>query len=103
MMILQYITWALAGVCLLALICRLDGLSWRTHQASVVSMHIGMALLCVAAFLAPVSIGELGGIVATASWLWVSLPTWAAGPPQHTETRPGELAVLEALFDRGRS
>lgn len=100
MMILQYVTWVLSAACLLVLICRLDAMTWRTHQASVVSMHIGMALLCVSAFLWPVNVGELGGIVATASWLWVSLPTWAKGPPEHTETRPGDLSVVDVLFDR---
>lgn len=100
MMIVQYITWTLSALCLLALICRLDGLRWRTHQASVVAMHTGMAALCVWGLLSPVDPGTLGGLLATASWLWVSLPTWASGPPAHTLRRTDDLDVVSALFDR---
>ena len=100
MMILQYITWTLAALCLAALICRLDAMTWRTHQAGVISMHLGMALVCVWALLSPVNVGLVGGVLSTASWLWVSLSTWRDGPPQHTETRPGDLDVVAALFDR---
>jgi hypothetical protein len=100
---MMYITWAMAGACMLALVCRLDAMTWRTHQASVVAMHLGMALACIWAFIAPLNLGTIGAVLATSSWLWVSLPTWAGGPPEHTQTRGGDFHVIESLMDRSRT
>lgn len=74
---------ALAGI-----VCRLDALSWRTHQPAVVAMHMALGVACVWALVEAVakdiSIGSAASVAATLCWLWTSLPTWAKGPPSHT-------------------
>ncbi len=86
---------ALAG--LAGIVCRLDQLSWRTHQAAVVAMHIGLGLGCLWALLeaveGAVNLGGVGVVVATVCWLWTSLPTWAVGPPEHTQMPHGAAEV----------
>lgn len=100
MMLLQIAVWICAGLCFLFLWDRLRMMSLRTHQVSVVLMHAGLALACLMALATPMGIANVAAVVASSGWLWTSLPTWSSGPPQHTESRPGELDVVAALFDR---
>ena len=80
---------------MVAFICRLDWLSWRTSRPGPVAFH----LACLV-FLA-VSLGEclqgeeLGsswvGLSVTGLWLVMSWHTWRNGPPQHVMTGPVPL------------
>ena len=100
MMLLQIAVWICAGLCFALLWDRVRMMSLKTHQLSVVLMHSGLALMCLVALAAPLGIASVGTILASSGWLWTSLPTWASGPPHHTESRPGDLDVVSALFDR---
>lgn len=99
MIVLQFVVGAAALACLAVLVCRLDAMNVRTHQPTVIGMHVGMALGCAWALygagVGVVSPGSVGSVAAAACWLWVSLPTWAKGPPVWTETGPSELMRAE--------
>jgi hypothetical protein len=99
MIVLQFVVGAIALGCLAALVCRLDAMNLRTHQPTVIGMHVGMALGCAwslyEAGVGHLSPGSVGSVAGAACWLWVSLPTWAKGPPVWTETGPGDLMRSE--------
>ena len=84
---------AIAGIAGIA--CRIDQMTWQTHQAAVVAMHVGMGFACLWAFLdaveGVVNLGGVGAVVSTVCWLWTSLPTWAFGPPKHTMKHPDQV------------
>lgn len=99
MIVLQFVVGALALVALAACICRLDAMTWRTHQASVISMHIGLGIGCAwalySASTAQITLGDVGIVVGAVCWIWISLPTWGDGlPPKWTETGASELDRL---------
>lgn len=77
----------LAAAALYGLLCRLNELTWRTHSWVAICMHLGLAVGCCWAlgdvYRGEVNPGTLGIIVASLCWLYLSLPTWRYGPPQH--------------------
>lgn len=79
----------LAAAVACALICRLAGINFSQHRASVVAfhvlqlMHAGYAMY--AATTGTASGGELLGVLASGCWLVMSWPTWSAGPPEHVK------------------
>lgn len=88
MNILRIVVEVLALVGLAGIVCRLDALTWKTHQLAVVAMHVGMGVGCLWAILEAVegvvTLGGAGAVITTLCWLWTSFPTWAKGPPTHT-------------------
>lgn len=88
MNVLRIVVEVLALVGLAGIVCRLDALSWKTHQLAVVAMHVGMGVGCLWAILEAVegvvTLGGAGAVVTTLCWLWTSFTTWAKGPPTHT-------------------
>ena len=83
-----------------AFLCRLSGgVTWRTVQPRFVGMHLCGLFYCgTVLFLQPDGvelIGEFLGLGFCACWLWVSYPTWKNGPPEHVQTRPAPLEVME--------
>ena len=98
MIVLQFVLGAVALVALSACICRLDAMTWKTHQPSVIAMHIGLGIGCAwavySASIAEITLGDIGIVIGSACWLWLSLPTWKEGPPKWTETGASELDRL---------
>ena len=102
MIVLQFVVGAIALGCLAALVCRLDAMNVRTHQPTVIGMHVGMALGCAwslyEAGTGSLSPGSVGAVGAAGCWLWVSLPTWAKGPP--VWTLRGKEGLLRSELQR---
>ena len=100
MIVIQVLVALAALLALGGLICRLNALSWRTHQPSVVAMHLGLAVADLwalqCAVTDQVNPGAIGIVVAALSWLWMSLRTWVDGPPPHTEAHGLPLAERHA-------
>jgi outer membrane protease len=88
MIALQIVAGLMASAALGGMICRLEAMTWRTHQAAVIIMHMGLALGCLwaihDAIRGEVSLGTVGAIVTAWGWMVVSLETWKHGPPVHT-------------------
>ncbi len=89
-----------AGAALFSLLCRLDGMTWRTHRPAVVLAHVLMAVAVIVAGWDAASdgAGVLSALVILLScaWLLWSWPEWAGGPPRSTESRPMPLDGVEA-------
>jgi hypothetical protein len=86
---------ALIAMQMVAFVCRLDWLSWRTSRPGPVAFHLA-SLAYLSAALAHVLEGNaLGfgwlGLAVTGLWLVESWHTWRSGPPQHVMTGPAPL------------
>lgn len=108
MAMLQPLLNTLAGLAAIAValpyLHRVNAMSWRTHRACVLGLHLVQLLWLVAvAWRAfderDVDAYHLLGIAAAAIWIWISHRTWRGGPPEHT-TRP---TPLDSLQTTGRS
>jgi 2-methylcitrate dehydratase PrpD len=87
MRFLEILMMLAAAGTVLGYICRLDPLRFGRHQLRVIAMHVAL-LACAAAagfsaWSGHVGLQDVAGLVAAASWLWISLPTWRHGPPSH--------------------
>lgn len=85
-----------AALIMLPFLDRLRVMNFRTHRASVVTMHLCWAMwLGWVAYQGMVqSAGmewyQVFGMIAAIAWLMTSQPTWRTGPPEHT-TSPAPL------------
>lgn len=84
-----------ATCCVVALLCRLDGLHWKTHRWHVVG---GTALLTIAVIFSgwQAAEGDAGAlevlvVLGAIAWLAGTWPTWKNGPPTSAESRPMPL------------
>ena len=92
---MQGLIFIVAGLALGGLVCRLASINWFTHLGRVVGLHAALAIAAGQALVSAAT-GDAGVIDAAASvagllHLYVTWPTWAAGPPSHTESRPVPL------------
>lgn len=87
---------------LIGVLCRLEGLTWRTHRPAVVGMHVAWGVACcVSAYRAAygdVSVGDLASSIGVLCWLSMSLPTWRNGPPEHA-SKPMPLDGRESKVE----
>lgn len=78
----------------LGYVCRLDPLRFGRHQLRVIVMHVALLACAAAAGISAwsghVGLQDVAGLVASASWLWISLPSWRHGPPSHV-TKPDRI------------
>lgn len=93
--VLQILVFAGAAVGVFALMCRLDGLRYRTHRASIVFMHAFMGTGCVLAGAHAVQ-GDVGvidaaAVAATLCWVRASYANWRHGVPDTYRTQPTPL------------
>jgi len=92
---MQGLIFMTAALALGGLVCRLASINWRTHLWRVVGLHAALAIAVGQALVAAAT-GDAGLIEAAASvagllHLYVTWPTWAAGPPSYTESKPVPL------------
>ena len=88
----------LSVAALIGMICRIDGMTWRTHRAPVVAMNVAWGIAAgqsaLQALEGVAGVEDAALAVGVLCWLWISWPTWADGPPPHTESRPAPLQEL---------
>lgn len=98
--LLQWFIGAVSLAMLLPYLDRLRAMTWRTHQPRVVAMHLLMALWLGAVAYDALIYGaapwyQLLSIGSAGAWLRVSWETWRSGPPIHTTSAPGALAMAK--------
>lgn len=105
---IQLALFVLASASVAAYVCRLDSLRYGQHQLSIIVMHGSLLVACAWAALQAASgvadWGDFGVVIGSLSWIWVSLPTWEKGAPEHFDTGPTPLddADLARVWGRGK-
>lgn len=92
-LVLRVLVGVLASVVLAFFLLRLVPLKWKTHQLPVVGLHLAWALWlgavvseAVTGWPQRLAWTDLLGVAGAALWIIISWPSWADGPPTHTET-----------------
>lgn len=84
-----------ASVSLIALLCRLDALRYRSHMLSIVLMHVFLGATCVLALMhalaGQVDIIDAAAVASALCWIKASYRNWRDGVPQIYSTAPAEL------------
>jgi hypothetical protein len=91
---LQTLLLCLAVPTMVGFICRLALLDIKNHRPAVILMHVAMAMSVSWAgyhgHLGTADMGDFAAVVASLSWLCLSLRTWKGGVPHHF-TKPEAL------------
>lgn len=85
---------ALAAGAILPYAQRLNGMTWRTHRPLCVAAQVvGAVAAAGGMYAAGEGLTVLAWVALTLAWghLAVSAPSWIAGPPPETESRPVPL------------
>jgi len=80
---------------LLAYVCRLAMLSFRTNRPVIVLLHISLAVsvawAAYRAFLGVALFGDVAAVVGAGCWILISYGSWRHGVPEHFQSRPVDL------------
>lgn len=103
MITVHIFTGLAAAASLFGYVCRMDALHFREHRASVVLLHLGLAVLCLFGLLSAweqeTDIRDVVGVCVSGLWLLISAHSWANGVPSYF-LRSRTLAAVHTLDDR---
>lgn len=95
MSLFQYLVLSLALAATLPFVCRLGLLHFSEHQASVVLMHVAMAIAIVfsgySAWMGVAQFGDLCTVAGPLLWIRLSYSSWKHGVPPHFVRTPRRL------------
>lgn len=87
MNVFNALTFALAVVAIVPMVCRLNMLHVGKHRTSIVLLHLAMAYSVLwggfAGFSGIATVGDFFSVLAPVLWVTISFHSWRDGVPSH--------------------